>query len=522
VITCNRCGNANPSDVTNCQRCGAPLSAPVGRNENGFGPRMNAQDQPELPAWLESLRAGERSATPPTSPSSFSAADLVDGDKLPSWMQPDRADLGDKFSGRQAALRPSSFSAPNTDEGYAQGRGIAANSLIDEQSLPSWMQPEKPAMPQHSIAASNLVQPEFVPDWMKTMQPPGQLSAPIPQQQPSQPLQGFAAGDLIDQQSLPEWMQQQNGQGFTPPAPSVPIGYNGQPGAIGQSGLSASSLLDVNALPSWMKESERGGQEQRGAMPPLQPQPQGWQAPEQPSTPSWQPQQQPMSYPTPGGNAQSPSSGLSMSSLVDVNALPEWLRSAGNTQQQQGPMGQTGNQQGYAGPGGYGPQVRVENVRVPSRPRGEVGPNEGSEVAANVFASMLGVASNSPQFPAQGGQQGYPMYPNGQPMTNSMPNQAALTQNTPKNSTGQLGQALQQPQGYMQDPQMGYNNSYQTSNLGSQGNYAMSGSPMVRQPGQGTFNAPSVSQISGQQGNEKPAKKGGLFEAIRNFFFRQS
>jgi hypothetical protein len=40
-------------------------------------------------------------------------------------------------------------------------------------------------------------------------------------------------------------------------------------------------------------------------------------------------------------------------------------------------------------------------MRVPSRPRGEVNQTETSELAANVFASMLGVASSTPNFPGQ-------------------------------------------------------------------------------------------------------------------------
>jgi len=49
----------------------------------------------------------------------------------------------------------------------------------------------------------------------------------------------------------------------------------------------------------------------------------------------------------------------------------------------------------------FGVPARPENARVPSRPRSEMGPYEESEVAANVFASMLGVASAAPHLPGQ-------------------------------------------------------------------------------------------------------------------------
>ncbi|GAC1629480.1 MAG: hypothetical protein NVS4B11_28350 [Ktedonobacteraceae bacterium] len=526
MIRCNYCGTINPDDVTNCQNCMALLSAPVARGESEVSPRANTQDQPELPAWLESLRAGDRPAAPPKN---FSSEDMSEEGKVPSWMQANRAD-NERNSNLYPTMRSAASPAPNTDEGYAQERNISANSLIDANALPSWMQPDGPQAPQQNIAASSLVQPEFMPDWMKSMQPStqGQPSTPIPQPKPptspAVPTQGFSAQQLIDSQALPNWMQQADGQSFTPPQ-SVQPPHNEQMGndPTGQAGFMASSLLDENSLPSWMREAERGAQEQRATMP--QPQQATWQAPQQPampqrgyeqpwqasqqqaSSPPWQmPQQQQPAYPpAPGGNAstQGPAGTLSMGSLIDMNALPEWLRSAAEAQQ--GQTGQPGNQQRSIGPNtmnSYGPPSRIENMRVPSRPRGEVGSNEGNEVAANVFASMLGVASNAPQYPAQP-QQGYPTYPNGQPMENTMPpDQAQGMPNAQGYASGQLG-----PQNY---GQMGYPNGMQPG----QGTYPGAG-PMMQQQNQ---NMPQMPQ---QGGNEKPAKKGGLFEAIRNFFFRQ-
>lgn len=488
----------------------ALLPAPVGKGESGVSSRAGTQDQPALPAWLESLRAGDR---PAVEPKSFSPEDMREDGMVPSWMQPNRSH-DEKNSNSYPSMRSSATSAPNTDEGYAQGRNISANSLIDENALPSWMQPEKPQLPQQNIAASSLVQPEFMPDWMKTMQPAPstQPSAPLsqqqkpPTQQPSFPAQGFSAQQLIDPQALPNWMQQESGQRFTPPAQSPIAPLTNQPGngPIGQSGFAASSLLDMNALPSWMRESERSGQEQRG------PQQQAWQAPQAPQQqrggyeqqPSWQaPQQQgwqapqQQNYPpVPGSNGSGQSQGgtLSMGSLIDVNALPEWLRSAADSSQsQQGQVGQAGNR--YPGPNtapNYTFPPRAENVRVPSRPRGEAETNEGSEVAANVFSSMLGVASNAPQYPAQQQQQGYQ---GGQAMGNTpMP----------------TNQGMQNPQGYVMG-QMGQQNYGQNA----QANYPM-------QPGQGNYQGQQQNQGQMPNQGEKPAKKGGLFEAIRNFFFR--
>jgi hypothetical protein len=138
-------------------------------------------------------------------------------------------------------------------------------------------------------------------------------------------------------------------------------GFTGQPGP----GIAASSLLDANALPQWMRDNSQGTQ--AGA----------------------------------GGNSGSP--GLSAGSLIDMNNLPAWLRTA--EQEPQGGYhppatpGTFGGSGGYGSPGGQGIPPRVESMRVPSRPRAEMAPLEQSEMAANVFSSMLGVASVSPVYP---------------------------------------------------------------------------------------------------------------------------
>ncbi len=501
MIRCNNCGTMNPDTARNCQNCIAPLPAPLGRGESGVSSRASTQDQPELPAWLESLRAGDR---PAAQPKNFSPEDMREEGMVPSWMQPNRPN-DERSSNPYSSMRSTTSSAPNTDEGYVPERNISANSLIDANALPSWMQPDKPQPPQQNIAASSLVQPEFMPDWMKTMQPSSQAQAqpstPMPQQkqstQPSFPAQGFSAQQLINSQALPSWMQQEGDQKFSPSTTQV--------GQNGQAGFTASSLLDMNSLPPWMRESEQSGQEQndvqrqqpntfqRGNEQQLP-----WQVPQQSASSPFRqtPQQQPANSPASGSNAPVSSQGgtLSMGSLIDVNSLPEWLRSTAEAQQQSQQGQASSQQQNYATP------PRIENVRVPSRPRGEVGTNEGSEVAANVFASMLGVASNAPQYPAQQ-QPGYPAHPGEQSTSNLA--QTLQQPGMPNNAyaTGQLGQ-----HNYGQNAQ-GYFNGMQPG----QGNY--SGGPIGQQQNRGMIQPPPAQA-------EKPAKKGGLFEAIRNFFFR--
>ncbi|TMD45072.1 MAG: hypothetical protein E6I93_17010 [Chloroflexi bacterium] len=106
---------------------------------------MDAQEQPALPTWLESLRANERPRTP-SSGESLSTADLFDEDDLPGWMRPEHAEMAENVNGGQyGAPRPSSMPAPNTDAGMPPPRGFSASSLVDAASLPSWVQENQPA-----------------------------------------------------------------------------------------------------------------------------------------------------------------------------------------------------------------------------------------------------------------------------------------------------------------------------------------------------------------------------------------
>jgi hypothetical protein len=618
VITCNRCGNVAPAGAVHCQRCGAPLSSKV---ENSYGPRMGTQGQSgqtELPAWLESLRAGERPAAPSKSPSSFSASDLIEEGSLPSWMRPEQAGGNpNKPTGPQSTLRSSSLPEPNTDEGMAGAKGFTARSLIDEQSLPSWMKEgsdnSSGASPEMSgpngIAASSLVQPDVLPDWMKNLQQPpttrarsseplssgplasgplasgygsssgafasGALAAqqgqvqqpqrpmppappvpptasPLPPVQPMQatrpePIsapQGFSARDLIDQNALPSWMTPQGGAETGAAGPDSPMNamangtqsVQGGPPPAGQNGFSASSLLDMDSLPPWLRESglqqNTGGasrETQSGslAMPPMQ-------------------QNMPMQA-SPMNNAQGQTgSGIAASSFIDMNALPDWLRSGIEPQQGRAQQPQQGAM-GTARPGAYGGPQRVENMRVPSRPRGEVNQAEGNEVAANVFASMLGVASAAPNFPASSPM---PSAPLGSPMPFTP--QAASAQPVPPPPSqpsvspmmsGPLGGPMpqqgmapgannmigmaqpgmgnpQSPQGYLGV----YGGAY-PANQNNQNNYAMGnppmGSPQIPASGPGMAQMPGAAgQANGDPSGAKPARRGGLFNAIREWLFR--
>ncbi|MGH2494700.1 MAG: hypothetical protein ACRDIV_08335, partial [Ktedonobacteraceae bacterium] len=392
-MICNRCGKQIPVGLARCQNCGTPLSSAANTG-------ANAQEQSELPAWLESLRANERPGAPAGGQPGFSTADLIDDNDIPGWMRADQAqDRGESDSNKHPAIRPASMSAPNTDAGMMmRPESFSARDLIDPVSLPSWMNPN---------------------------QPPSGPAAPAPSGRTQEsPAPRFSASDLIDSQSLPSWVS--SGQANPPVPPLNSATWQGSPTPAApvppmpprnvengpQSGLSASSLLDVNSLPPWLRDGQQG---------------------------------------QPGSN------NMSAGSLIDMNALPSWLRAVDGQ-----PQGQGGQMGRNAPPPLHGTAPRIESARVPSRPRAEMMPPEQSEAAANVFSSMLGVASNAPYYPAQngGGQQSFqsaPAQPSGslyapqsaQPAFNSgqgIPATSTAQGSVPGGYAGSYNSAYQNPQ----------------------------------------------------------------------------
>jgi hypothetical protein len=455
VIKCSRCGNMNTTGALHCQSCGNALSS---MDTSGNDSNMTSQEQSALPAWLESLRVGDRTSRPAANSPKLSTTDLVEEGSLPSWMHAQR-DETQNVTGANlpVPLRSSSVPAPSTD-GVASARSFAAQSLIDEQSLPPWMQGGEGSTslpPESGISAAKLVDKDSMPDWMKSLpqQPPVVASPGQPEQtasteravkkveQPSpSPDSGFAAQDLVDQQSLPAWMTQ---LGHQDPATfagreqlmqsgslsNSAVNERAQPIQPGQKEFAAQDLVDQQSLPTWMiPQSSQYAAAPTNGEQERQPSQPGASLPassllDMDALPSWLPERSqaqavsptysqpptsmdsssppwPVQEPAMQGYAADFSSirdgHLEASSVIDKDALPEWLHSSSGQPSASEALSQS-HSAPYVGP------PRVENVRVPNRPRGEINSSETSEMAASVFASMLGVASSAPNFPAPTG-----------------------------------------------------------------------------------------------------------------------
>jgi hypothetical protein len=222
---------------------------------------------------------------------------------------------------------------------------------------------------------------------------------------------------------------------------------------------------------------------------------------------------------------------LVASSLIDANALPEWLRSAED--QHPGKASYQPGQPSFENPRqtAFGVPSRPDQMRVPSRPRGEMGYLEESEVAANTFASMLGVASVSPNFP---GQQPYDAFGHSQAP-------AQYQQNVPQpySGTGMYGPGMPAGSAQGQQGQLGQavpgmpstaypgampNQGYAPNQAQTPPGYQMGSMPGVaaqtpmanntvgKQPG-AMMNDASVNA------NKKPAKRGFLSTILDWFSF---
>jgi hypothetical protein len=464
VITCKSCGEPIQVGQANCQRCGMPQYSD---NQREMEPQKDYRGQTELPTWLESLRVNERSSSPVSDQSQFSMSDLINEEALPSWMRPENAEMMEKGnSGQYPAWRPASMGAPHTDEGNIPPKGFSAQSLIDEQALPSWVQSTTGPMPvmpdsQKNFSAASLIQPDDLPDWMKSL--PQSPQPFVPQNNVSGNAQSPAS--------------QVRGNAYTPdPAYNnsqlPPQSFRNEP-----SGLNASSLLDTNSLPTWLREGDQiqtSGSSQ-------------------------------------SGQASTGNSGLAGSSFIDANAVPDWLRSFDD--QQQTNMPSMGNMRPH--PSGTAP--RIENVRVPSRPRADMVPQEQSEVAANVFSSVLGVASSAPHFPSSGtGSQWHaPVqeatfpsqgFQSGQPQP-----PAGMQWNMPVQPPGTAG--VPPAQGYAPASYQGG----QQAAYPAGGNVGYSGMPQQPPNGPGMPMPMTGQQSNMNESNSKPAKRGFL-DTIRSWF----
>jgi hypothetical protein len=317
----------------------------------------------------------------------------------------------------------------------------------------------------------------------------------------------MSAGSLLDMNSMPSWMRE--GQLASGAQPSQPSGQ----------GIVAGSLFDANAAPAWMSASD-----QHNAQASQPASDQGMSAGsliDIGAMPAWMQENQ-QGQPASG-------QGMSAGSLIDMSAMPAWMRNADTHSAASGAAGRPG--QAAARP-------------VPSRPRSEAVQQEQSEVAANVFASMLGVAASAPALPGQevmpattlGVAQGQPV----PPMPPVQPTQSAPQ--APPSLTGwqqppmnQYNQGAQ-PQAWQMSGAMPTLNPAQNAyppmgqmapgagagnwapNASAPEQPAWGGYPPAMAPGAGVGNDANAGKAYPGNAQAPETKKKSFLDSIRDFF----
>jgi len=424
VIRCSHCGKLAPAGALSCQSCGMPLA---NSNVTSAGP----SEQQELPAWLESLRAHERPlASGQGDRQPFSMDELVDEDSMPHWMRRNRSKVSESGnSDTFPALSTNAQSGAGPEEQAFPASGLAAGSLIDEQSLPSWMRtPQEGAQPTagQGLAAHSLVDQQALPPWIKELSQSGEMQAvppmptpsarlgeqqyglppqapvtppaisrvaPVPQTPPAQsytPGQSFSAGDLIDQRSLPDWMKGAQGPGQQPQSKPVPTGP----------GFSAGDLIDQRSLPDWMKGAQGPGQQPQSRPVPTGPGFSAGDLIDQRSLPKWMQEQQgqekadPISargVPVNGsgqmmgmGQGTAGAEGMPASTLLDMDSLPSWMRE-----------GEQGSGLGMSAPGGMSAGSLIDKSALPQWMRegeeGQLGVGGAQSASASGYTRSDGI-----------------------------------------------------------------------------------------------------------------------------------
>jgi hypothetical protein len=449
-------------------------------------------DANSLPDWMrklddDSLLKGTSGsgfaaeASQDGAPDFYSASELVDTRALPTWMKAQESPTGSEVSTQSMDQSASSGSASDF---------YSASELVDTHALPTWMKGQEPAQASESfagqaqsaplgsasgiISAAELVNTQALPAWLKAQEPP---AAPTPDTSAGSPGQSaplgsasgiIAASELVDTAALPAWMKGQ--EPVASPASGVPSASSAfeavrppsskmTPMPVGfakesTGAFSAAELVDTKALPAWLKNvgSDVGSSTSQGGLnassasagPII-----GSELVDTGALPVWLrgAESSPgtsdsfaaSAFPTPRGTGPTESSdqtgGFSAASLVDPEALPEWLRPA-----QSGALSQSGalersgsgadwgesdpteqrgmsaaslinptdlpewmqSQEGMQRPGsqfmeGAGDEDTPQ-ARVPRRPRLSTEPDRApSQAAASVFSSVLGPTAGEDQ-----------------------------------------------------------------------------------------------------------------------------
>ncbi|HEY7123033.1 MAG TPA: hypothetical protein VH540_03690 [Ktedonobacterales bacterium] len=391
-------------------------TAPAARTKGGADAQASGMaplsansllDEASLPEWLRNIEADGPPA-PFNSPRPttgglpagttsgiFSAAELIDTQSLPAWLQTESG----KAAAPGAAQPPAASATPATGSPFGSISNVfSAAELVDTQALPAWLKangegsgsagsasaaPEGPAVGSGSgvFSPAELIDTHALPAWLKAegQGAEGEKAA-------SASSSGvFSAAELVDTQALPAWLKQEG----SAPTPSTPVG-DGRSESLSklsplptgfvkqQTGsFSAAELVDTQALPAWLK----GAADPAVSLPPTSPVRSGPLSPPEgerfsaaelidtQALPTWMKNSEEGSPLSPSGLANAPQSGegnsFSAPGLIDPQALPAWLKEGSAEEGQQAP--------------------RFSASSQPAQPRDPESPGTGTLIGASLI-----------------------------------------------------------------------------------------------------------------------------------------
>jgi len=407
-----------PSASTTPTHQPAPMNSAEAEDEELPEWLRRVYEEANVPAWTPPAEPSKPTPAPapaaPSEPSRIAASSLIEPTSLPEWLQQEPA--------------PPAAAAPDVPimEGPPPGGRLSAASLIEQSSLPEWLRaadgsqsaspptvpPSAPTTRPARLAAGDLIDPAALPSWLQTAAAPaaGGYAASIT---PS-------ASAPSSTEEVPGWFRQLSSSSAPPAEPTTAraTAVNNAP-ASSASAYPAASELDPAAPARAMKTAAdkppQASTEQASPLwtqsmptppatvsltpaapvsPPPSTTPPTLSGPQPPVSrpPSAQPSVT-QALPIQSNQPEASHEGISVASLFDADALPEWLRGPAS-------MAAPGQVPAAMMP----PQVEIDNDQVR---------------AASVFAAVAGPTpvaspaepwSNAPSSP-QSLQPGMPFGP---------------------------------------------------------------------------------------------------------------
>lgn len=376
---------------------------------SGFGPSGYPGHAPDPRATGNMATASAQPLYPQSGAPSVSAGQFVDESALPDWLR--------QVGGADAPRQPAQNAPYPPDQGYAQpgyGQGYPPSAQPAPQPPSAGQAPQPsaafPSLDQASygptsagrpagapyggdqggMAAQSLLDPQALPSWL------GGPNGAAPQFGAARgdeaasgraASMGMQAGSLVDENALPQWLR--NEPATASPSQRVPAVA---PGSVSQWITGAAD----EPLPSWLNQVyadvPAASQPSRSPQTPYMPTPGYAQY-----GPGGAPQASPYGSTDVAGAA---AGGVAAGQFVDESALPDWLKAQGATPQPPYPATPQSSYLTPQQPGYLAPQSPAQAPYQPVTPEAPRGAAPASAMFTPQASQQFPQAEPGPSFSA--------------------------------------------------------------------------------------------------------------------------